>query len=312
MSDNFRMILAALAAATTLSAGAAAAQETACDSVSFSDVGWTDITTTTATAKHLLEGLGYDVDVKVLSVPVTFASLKSDDVDIFLGNWMPAQSGAISPYIDEGEIDVVATNLEGTKYTLAVPTYTYEKGLKTYADIAKFADELDDKIYGIEPGNEGNAYLVSLIDENKYDLSDFEVVESSEQGMLAMVGRKYRQEQPIVFLGWEPHPMNATYSLKYLTGGEDFFGGEGIVRTVTRKGYAEECPNVGKLLTNLKFSLPMENEIMGKILNDGENEGDATAEWIKANPDVLDAWLDGVTTTAGEPGLPAVKASLGL
>ncbi|MBB4121148.1 choline ABC transporter substrate-binding protein [Martelella radicis] len=312
MSDNFRMILAALTAATTLSAGAAAAQETACDSVSFSDVGWTDITTTTATAKHLLEGLGYKVDVKVLSVPVTFASLKSDDVDIFLGNWMPAQTGAITPYVDEGEIDVVATNLEGTKYTLAVPTYTYEKGLKTYADIAKFGDELDDKIYGIEPGNEGNAYLVSLIDENKFGLKDFEVVESSEQGMLAMVGRKYRQEQPIVFLGWEPHPMNATYSLKYLTGGEDFFGGEGIVRTVTRKGYAEECPNVGKLLENLKFSLAMENEIMGKILNDGENEGDATAEWIKANPDALDAWLDGVTTTSGEPGLPAVKASLGL
>ena len=312
MSDNFRMILAALAAATTLSAGAASAQETACDSVSFSDVGWTDITTTTATAKHLLEGLGYKVDVKVLSVPVTFASLKSDDVDVFLGNWMPAQSGAITPYIDEGEIDVVATNLEGTKYTLAVPTYTYDKGLKTYADIAKFGDELDHKIYGIEPGNEGNAYLVSLIEANKDGLGDFEVVESSEQGMLAMVGRKYRQEQPIVFLGWEPHPMNATYSLKYLTGGEDFFGGEGIVRTVTRKGFADECPNVGKLLENLKFSLAMENEIMGKILNDGENEGDATADWLKANPDVLDAWLDGVTTTAGEPGLPAVKASLGL
>tara|TARA_B100000378_G_scaffold7462_1_gene6738 strand:+ start:876 stop:1817 length:942 start_codon:yes stop_codon:yes gene_type:complete len=313
MSYNLKLTLAALAAATALSAGAAKAQEpTACDSVSFSDVGWTDITTTTATAKHLLEGLGYKVDVKVLSVPVTFASLKSDDVDVFLGNWMPAQSGAITPYIDEGEIDVVATNLEGTKYTLAVPTYTYDKGLKTYADIAKFGDELDHKIYGIEPGNEGNAYLVSLIEANKDGLGDFEVVESSEQGMLAMVGRKYRQEQPIVFLGWEPHPMNASYSLKYLTGGEDFFGGEGIVRTVTRKGYAEECPNVAKLLENLKFTLPMENEVMGKILNDGENEADATAEWIKANPDALDAWLAGVTTTSGEPGLPAVKKSLGL
>ncbi|MGV0879309.1 choline ABC transporter substrate-binding protein [Martelella sp. FLE1502] len=313
MSYNLKLTLAALAAATALSAGAAKAQEaTACDSVSFSDVGWTDITTTTATAKHLLEGLGYKVDVKVLSVPVTFASLKSDDVDVFLGNWMPAQTSAITPYTDEGEIDVIATNLEGTKYTLAVPTYTYEKGLKTYGDIAKFADELDHKIYGIEPGNEGNAYLVSLIDENKHGLEGFEVVESSEQGMLAMVGRKYRQEQPIVFLGWEPHPMNASYSLKYLTGGEDFFGGEGIVRTVTRKGYAEECPNVAKLLENLKFTLPMENEVMGKILNDGENEGDATAEWIKANPDALDAWLEGVTTTSGEPGLPAVKKSLGL
>ena len=57
----------------------------------------------------------------MLSVPVTFASLKSDDVDIFLGNWMPAQTSAITPYTDAGEIDVVATNLEGTKYTLAVP-----------------------------------------------------------------------------------------------------------------------------------------------------------------------------------------------
>ena len=75
--------------------------------------------------------------------------------------------------------------------------------------------------------------------------------------------------------------------------------------TVTRKGYVDECPNVGKLLKNLKFTLPMENEMMGAILNDGENEADATkAEWIKLrNPEVLDAWLEGVTTTSGEPGL---------
>jgi len=106
--------------------------------------------------------------------------------------------------------------------------------------------------------------------------------------------------------------MNANYSLKYLTGGEDFFGGEGVVNTVTRKGFVEECPNVGALLKNLDFSLPMENEIMGKILNDGEDADDATEEWLKANPDVLEAWLDGVTTVDGEPGLPAVKEQLGL
>ncbi|WP_367196005.1 choline ABC transporter substrate-binding protein [Amorphus sp. 3PC139-8] len=292
-------------------AGAANAQAK-CDEVTMSDVGWTDITTTTAATKHVLEGLGYDVDVKVLSVPVTFASLESDDVDVFLGNWMPAQTSAIKPYLDSGEIESVHTNLEGTKYTLAVPTYLYDKGLKTYADIHKFRDELDDKIYGIEPGNEGNAYLVSLTEENKFDLKGFEVVESSEQGMLAMVGRKYPKKEAIVFLGWEPHPMNSTYSLKYLTGGEDFFGGEGVVNTVTRKGFVEDCPNVGKLLNNLTFSLPMENEIMGKILNDGEDAGDATEEWLKAHPDVLDAWLEGVTTVDGEPGLPAVKKELGL
>jgi len=284
----------------------------ACDEVVFSDVGWTDITTTTSATKQVLEALGYEVDVKVLSVPVTFASLEKDDVDVFLGNWIPAQNAAIKPYLDSGEIEQLAVNLEGTKYTLATPTYAYEAGLKSYADIHKFADELDNKIYGIEPGNEGNGYLVSLTEENKYDLEDFEIVESSEQGMLAQVARAYEKKEPVVFLGWEPHPMNANFDLKYLPGGEDFFGGEGVVYTTTRQGYAEECPNVGKLLTNLKFSLPMENEIMGKILDDGEDADDASLAWMKANPGVLDGWLDGVTTKDGEPGLPAVKAAFGL
>jgi glycine betaine/proline transport system substrate-binding protein len=35
-------------------------------------------------------------------------------------------------------------------------------------------------------------------------------------------------------------------------------------------------------------------------------------EWLKANPASLDAWLTDVTTFDGQPGLPAVKKSLGL
>ncbi|HKJ62273.1 MAG TPA: choline ABC transporter substrate-binding protein, partial [Hyphomicrobiales bacterium] len=274
-----------LTCAATLFLATGSAANAACDEVVFSDVGWTDITTTTAATKHVLEGLGYKVDVKVLSVPVTFESLKSDDVDVFLGNWIPAQNAAIKPFLESGEVVQLAVNLEGTKYTLAVPTYTYEAGLKSFADIAKFGKELDHKIYGIEPGNEGNGYLVSLIDENKHGLKDFKVVESSEQGMLAQVKRAVAKHEHVVFLGWEPHPMNSNFSLKYLPGGEDFFGGEGVVYTTTRKGYAEECPNVGKLLKNLKFTLAMENKIMGKILDDGEDASDATEAWLKENPD---------------------------
>ncbi|MER0237653.1 choline ABC transporter substrate-binding protein [Fulvimarina sp. MAC8] len=312
MRKTFGTIALAFLGTTALAGTASAQVSEACQTVTMSDVGWTDITTTTAATKHVLEGLGYSVDVKVLSVPVTFASLESDDVDVFLGNWLPAQNAAIGPYLESGEIEDVSTNLEGTKYTLAVPTYLYEEGLQTYADIAKFRDELDEKIYGIEPGNEGNAYLVSLTEENKHDLSGFEVVESSEQGMLAMVGRAYSKEEPIVFLGWEPHPMNANYDLKYLTGGEDFFGGEGTVHTVARQGYMEECPNVTTFLKNQKFSLDMENKIMGQILDEGEEAGVATEAWLKANPDQWEGWLEGVTTVEGEPGLAAVKESLGM
>lgn len=296
------------ALALSLLAGTAFAAD--CNTVTFSDVGWTDITTTTATTKHILEALGYKVNVKVLSVPVTYASLESDDVDVFLGTWLPAQQAAIGPYLDSGEVEKVATNLEGTKYTLAVPAYTFDKGLTDYSKIHEFAEQLDNTIYGIEPGNEGNGYLISLVDANTWDLGGFKVVESSEQGMLAEVDRAVRDNKDVVFLGWEPHPMNAKFPLKYLPGGEDFFGGEGVVDTVTRKGYAAECPNVGKLLANLKFSLPMENEIMGAILNDGADPADATMTWLKANPDVALGWVDGVTTVDGGDGAAAVQAML--
>lgn len=303
------LTLTSALALSLLSTSAFAGQ---CDKVTFSDVGWTDITTTTAATRQVLEALGYDVNVKVLSVPVTFASLESDDVDIFLGNWMPAQSGTIDPYLKSGEIEKVATNLEGTNYTLAVPQYTYDAGLTDYSKIADFREQLDGKIYGIEPGNEGNAYLVGLTEENKFGLKDFKVVESSEQGMLAQVGRLVKDHKDVVFLGWAPHPMNSSFDLKYLPGGEDFFGGEGVVQTVTRKGYVEQCPNVGKLLENLSFTLPMENEIMGKILNDGEEAGDASLAWMQANPDAVMAWLDGVTARDGSDAATAVKAGLSL
>jgi glycine betaine/proline transport system substrate-binding protein len=282
-----------------------------CETVTFSDVGWTDITVTTSATKHVLEALGYEVELQVLAVPVTFAALESDDIDVFLGNWMPAQAGAIGPYLESGEIETVAENLAGTQYTLAVPAYAYDAGLQTYADINTFREGLDAKIYGIEPGNEGNGYLVSLTENNTHGLEGFEVVESSEQGMLAQVRRAVDANEPIVFLGWAPHPMNSNFDIRYLTGGEEFFGGAGVVNTVTRAGYAAECPNIGTFLTNLKFDLPMENMIMGQILDEGMDADDATLAWLQANKDTVLGWVAGVTALDGSDGAAAVSAAFG-
>jgi glycine betaine/proline transport system substrate-binding protein len=109
--------------------------------------------------------------------------------------------------------------------------------------------------------------------------------------------------------------MNANYEMTYLSGGDDWFGpnyGGAEVFTNVRKGYATDCPNVGTLLKNLEFSLAMENEIMGAILNDGEDPGKAATAWLKNNPAVLDGWLEGVQTLDGKGGLAAVKKHLGL
>ena len=133
--------------------------------------------------------------------------------------------------------------------------------------------------------------------------------------MLSQATRAAKANEPIVFLGWEPHPMNANLELTYLTGGDDFFGpnlGGATIYTNTRAGYAAECPNAGKLVTNMKFSLAMENEIMGKILDEGMDPEAAAVAWLKANPDSIGPWLDGVTTKDGGDAMAAVKSALGM
>jgi glycine betaine/proline transport system substrate-binding protein len=304
---------------TTLSAFALAAAGTAafadCDTVTFADVGWTDITATTATTSVVLEALGYATETKLLSVPVTYTSLAAGDIDVFLGNWMPTMEADIAPYREAGTVETVRANLEGAKYTLATNAAGAALGIANFADIATHRDALDGEIYGIEPGNDGNRLIIEMLESGAFGLEGFEVVESSEQGMLAQVERATRRDEPIVFLGWEPHPMNANFDLTYLEGGDDWFGpdfGGATVYTNTRAGFSTECSNLGTFLQNLSFTLPMENEIMGAILNDGADPRDAATEWLKANPAVLDTWLAGVTTKDGGDALAAARAALGL
>ncbi|PAA19043.1 choline ABC transporter substrate-binding protein [Pseudomonas fragi] len=313
MTHSSSLLLAALLSLPVIAQAAEPAQ---CSTVNFSDVGWTDITVTTAVTSEVLKGLGYKTKTTMISVPVTYKSLADGkNMDVFLGNWMPTMENDIKAYRDAGTVETVRANLENAKYTLAVPEALYEKGLKDFSDLPKFSKELDGKIYGIESGNDGNRMIQTMIDKNAFGLKDagFKVVESSEAGMLSQVDRAQRRGTEVVFLGWEPHPMNTRFKMKYLTGGDEFFGpnyGQATIYTNTRKGYTEECSNVGQLLKNLVFTLDMESTLMGKVLDDKIKPDAAAKAWLKQNPQVLESWLAGVTTVDGKPGLEAVKASL--
>ena len=305
------MTMTRIIAATLAMSGTAAYAD--CDTITFSDVGWTDITATTAATTKVLDALGYDTEIEVLSVPVTYRAMADGDVDVFLGNWMPTMEADIAPYREDGSVDTVRANLEGAKYTLATNAAGAEAGLADFSDIADHADALDETIYGIEPGNDGNRLIIDMIEADAFGLSDFGIRESSEQGMLAQVGRASERDEPIVFLAWEPHPMNANYDLTYLTGGDEWFGpnlGGATVYTNTSAGLVDECPNVGTLLQNLEFSLEMENQIMASILDDGMDPEAAATAWLSENTGVLDGWLDGVTTKDGGDAKEAVMGAL--
>jgi glycine betaine/proline transport system substrate-binding protein len=304
------LLAVALATAPQTRAAAPGEENPSCSTVRLSDVGWTDVTSTTATVSVLLRRLGYDPQITVLSVPVTYASMKNKDIDVFLGDWMPTQEGDIHNYLADHSVEIVGANLVGAKYTLAVPTYAYEMGLHDFNDIQKFASQLKSSIYGIEPGNDGNRLILGMLKQNLFGLGNFKLVESSEQGMLAQVERAGHTRTPIVFLAWDPHPMNMRFDIRYLSGGDAVFGpnyGGATVYTVVRTGYLAECPNIGRLLRNLKFTPRGESLIMQGILDQHQTPEAAATAWLQANPRVVASWLSGVYTLDGRPALDAVR-----
>jgi len=275
--------------------------------------GWNDLAFTTGIASTLLKALHYQPQSQLLGIDVIYTSLKGKDLDVFLGYWDPAMVNYYKPYKEDGSVEKVRTNLVGAKYTFAVPTYVWEAGVKDFSDLQKFADKFDRKLYGIEPGS--NQLMLNAVNDPSLGLKDWEVVESSEQGMLSQVARLSRNKTFIVFQGWAPHPMNSKFDIKYLTGGDKFYGpnfGAATVDTQVRKGYGQQCPNVVALLQNLEFDVDFENKGMDLIMNGGLSPEDAALQAIKAEPQRLEKWLKDVSTADGQNGLSAVKAELGL
>lgn len=301
--------LALLAAAPV----SASADPAACTTVRMGQPPWTDIAVTNALAGAVLDAIGYQPQIETLSVPIIYQSLKTQQVDLFQGNWMPAQTGFASAY--KGDFETLGTNLTGAKFTLAVPDYVAAAGVHSIADLVKYGDKFGDRIYGIDPGAPANKNISQMISDNAYGLNDWSLVASSEVAMLAQVQRAVARKQWIVFLAWEPHPMNVRFHLTYLAGGDQYFGrngGQGTVYTLGRPGLAEQCPNLAHLFSQIKFNVDMENALMAPIVDGSAQAPQEAEDYLKRHPRQLQEWLAGVTTASGQPALPAAKAALGI
>lgn len=291
----------------------AAAEDPSCRTVRFADVGWSDVAATTGLASVVLEGLGYQPVVTMASLPITFAGLKNRQFDVFLGYWVPHMVAVAQPFIQAGQVKVLEpANLVGARYSLAVPQYLYDKGLRDFADIARFEKDLQGKIHGIEPGSDGNALIAGMIRDGAFGLKKFQLVESSEIGMLTQAHRAVLGRKAIVFLGWEPHPMNIQLKMRYLSGGDAVFGpnlGAAKVYTAVPNTYETRCPNVAAFLKNLQFSTDMESQVMGPIM-ERVKPNLAARNFLEKNLTLLGPWLAGVKTFDGRDGLAEVAAAL--
>ncbi|MBA1199996.1 choline ABC transporter substrate-binding protein [Pseudomonas plecoglossicida] len=312
MHSLIRRSLLPLVLSTSFALPAFAGEPAVCQKVRLGVVNWTDVIATSAMAQVLLDGLGYQTKQTSASQQIIFAGIRDKRLDMFLGYWNPIMNQTITPFVEAKQVKVLAEpSLNDARATLAVPKYLADQGLQSFADIHKFEKQLGGKIYGIEPGSGANTQIKAMIAKNQFGLGKFQLVESSEAGMLAAVDRAVRRKEAVVFFGWTPHPMNVNIDMVYLGASEDALGpdeGRATVWTVTAPDYAERCPNASLLLANLTFSAETESRMMQPLL-DHKDALESARKWLQEHPEDKARWLEGVTTFDGKPAADNLKLS---
>ena len=225
-----------------------------------------------AIAGEILTALGYTPKVTVLSVPVTYTSMKNKDIDVFLGNWQPSMENDRKPYVEDKSVVVIGANLPGARNTRSRcrnTRSTRASRLRRHREVQGLAAG---KIYGIEPGNDGNRLVLDMIKDGEFRPKGLPAGQSSEQACSPRSRTPRAATRTWSSSAGDPSDERQ-FQDRLSLGRRRRFGpnfGGAIVYTNERAGWAEECPNAAKLIKNLVFTVDIENMVMNKILTDGE------------------------------------------
>ena len=267
---------------------------------------WPGIATKNEVVRQLLTAIGYDLETSFLSNTMAYHGFEDGDVDLWLGSWMPEETPLREGH--EGSFEVVGTNLEEAYYISAVPEFVYEEGIRSHSDLAEHAEKFDYKIHAGPPGSGADEVISSAVEEDIYNLGDWEVVNADWPATVAAAEAAVEDGEWIVFPGWQPHWMNVLLDLKYLEDPEGIWGdAESEIQSLARTNLREEAPNLITFLENFSVESDHQSRWVYEYDREGREEADIARDWIGENMDVVADWLEGVVAADGSPALEAVE-----
>lgn len=249
--------------------------------------GWTDQTSTTYLLKSVLEDNGYEVEVKELgdNAPV-YTALGSGDVDILTSSWLELTHKTYWEKFGD-KLEDHGVYYEGATSFLAVPEYMDD--INSIEDLPANADQFGGQITGIEPGaGLTEMTQTSVIPEYGLD-KDFELLTSSTAAMLAELGKKIDDEEPIVITMWAPFWANLAYPIKALEDPKGAYGDPENLHKITREGFGEDQPEVTAMLEAFVMDQEQYESLENMMVNDfGEGQEDEAVDaWLEENPDFV-------------------------
>ncbi|KAB8126213.1 glycine betaine ABC transporter substrate-binding protein [Gracilibacillus oryzae] len=251
-------------------------------------VNWDSEIASTHVVGKVLEDLGYDVTLTSIDNAAMWQAVANGEADGMVAAWLPTTHGDLYEANKDSLVDL-GENLSGAKTGLVVPQYMED--INSIADLANYAEELDQKITGIDAG----AGVVQSAEQSieDYGLEGWEVQTSTGGAMTTALGEAIDSEEPIVVTGWTPHWKFAEYDLKYLEDPEETFGGEEYIATMVRQGLEEDLPNAYTVLDQFNWTTADMEAVMLEI-SSGTDPEEAAAAWVEENQEMVTEWTAGI------------------
>ena len=253
--------------------------------VTIAMVNWIECIANTHLAKVVLEEKGYEVELVNADVAPVFAAVAKGDADLFMEVWEPITHES---YIEKfgSQVEHLGTVYDDGRLALIVPEYV---SINSIDELNSQKDKFDGQIIGINPG----AGIMGVTEQviKDYDL-DFELVASSEAGMLASLKKAYDKKEWIVVTGWKPHTKFARYDLKLLKDPKGTMGQAETISVIATKGWSEANPELAPFFKNFKMNDDQLGSLMVAIENAPGQEDKAALNWYKEHKELVDGWFN--------------------
>lgn len=270
---------------------------------------WPGVIVKSEVVCQIMETLGYETGQLEVGPPIIYKGMPDGEIDLYLAAWMPGQRTMLDPVLEKGGVEVLGTNLDQATISLCVPEDAWQEGVKSVADLDKYAGRFDSTIYNIEAGSGMHTAVDEMIQGNIAGLGDWEQIASTTPVMLGQARAKMKQGEWVVFGCWKPHWMDVLMDIRYLEGvpGTEKLVSDSTVLTLATPGFAKKYPELAKFLSQLYVTAKTQSLWIHDYGYKKEDPEIVASRWIKGNPDVWAKWLAGVKARDGRDAVAAVK-----
>ncbi|MEV7155713.1 ABC transporter permease/substrate binding protein [Streptomyces misionensis] len=251
-------------------------------------IPWDEGIASTFLWKEILQERGFKVTTTQYAAGPLYTGLATGQIDFETDSWLPTTHAEYWKKYGK-QLDDLGSWYGPTSLELTVPSYV--KDVDSLADLKAHASEFGGKIVGIEPSAGEMSLLKSKV-LKEYGLNGtYQVIDGSTPAMLAELKRAYAKKEPVLVTLWSPHWAYSSYDLKKLKDPKGAWGKGDGVHTLSRKGFAEDNPQVERWLKDFSMTEKQLTGLEARIQQAGKGkEQDAVRAWLRENPGLVDKW----------------------